>query len=145
MSGIIAVGNKHITSALNTEDKHHVRANPEKPSPVLCCCSPPSPLEWPVNISPSYPDPTDVQSVPLSLQITYTAYFPRAALAHQQHEALRLQTGSQKNAKGALSPSKATAGTGRPRGNRNLLQGLQYHLESGFSSCNFCGKMVLRD
>lgn len=96
MSGIIAVGNKHITSALNTEDKHHVRANPEKPSPVLCCCSPPSPLEWPVNISPSYPDPTDVQSVPLSLQITYTAYFPRAALAHQQHEALSLQTGSQK-------------------------------------------------
>lgn len=57
MSGIIAVGNKHITSALNTEDKHHVRANPEKPSPVLCCCSPPSPLEWPVNTSPVTPIP----------------------------------------------------------------------------------------
>lgn len=37
---------------------------------------------------PSYPDPTDVQSVPLSLQITYAAYL---------HEALRLQTGAQKD------------------------------------------------
>lgn len=51
MSGIIAVGHKHIVSVLNTQEKYHIPANPEQPNPVLCCCGSPNPFEGTIKVS----------------------------------------------------------------------------------------------
>lgn len=45
MSGIIAVGHKHIVSVLNTQEKDHIPSNPEQPRPALCCHGSANPFE----------------------------------------------------------------------------------------------------